>query len=185
MISDQNLSTSILTVATILLVCACTATDLRSRSIPNPLLAAGLGIAFLCHGIGYGAPALLTSLAGMLLGGAMLLPFYVLGGIGAGDVKLMAVVGALLGVEGVIIAGIATLLCGGLLGAAWIVWRLIESHGTSRIANASELKRSGISLAPWLAHFNLRGDVFPYAPAIAAGTFIAIWQTGLLGPVAG
>lgn len=185
MISTQTLSTSIITVFLILMVCACAITDIRSRRIPNPLLAAGLGIAILCHGIGSGAPALLNGLAGLVLGSAMFMPFYILGGIGAGDVKLMAVVGALLGIEGVIIAGIATFLCGGLLGAAWIVLRVIESHFASRIEDDSPLKRNGISLIPRLAVVDMKNTTLPYAPAIAAGTLIAIWQVGLVRPIAG
>lgn len=185
MITDETLSTSIITVFLILLVCTCAYTDLRDRRIPNPLLAAGLGIAILCYGIGYGSPALLSSLAGLVIGGVMFLPFYILGGVGAGDVKLMAVVGALLGAEGVIVAGIAAFLCGGLLGAAWIVWRVLESGVTSHISNDAGLKRSGLSLTPWLAYFDLKNASFPYAPAIAAGTFIALWQVGLIAPTAG
>jgi prepilin peptidase CpaA len=58
-----------------------------------PLLLAGL----VYHAVVGGTPDLADSLLGTLLGFGILLPFYVLGGMGGGDVKLMAAVGAWLG----------------------------------------------------------------------------------------
>src|SRR5947209_11249935 len=72
-------------------------TDLRSRRIPNWLTLSaaviGLGLNLALGGAAGG----LTAVLGLGLGLAMLLPFYLLRAVGAGDVKLLAALGALLG----------------------------------------------------------------------------------------
>ena len=186
MLSNATIASSLITVFLIMLVSTCSVTDIISRRIPNPLLVAGLAVALLCHGIGFGAAGLGNSLLGLFLGGMLFLPLYVLGGTSAGDVKLMAIVGALLGANGVIVAGIATFICGGILGVLWIAWRIAESHAESRASASSSIRQMeaqifGLSIGP----LNLRSLSFPYAPAIAVGTFIAIWHLDLLGRATG
>jgi len=61
-----------------------------------------------------GMAGLLHSLSGLLLGLALLITVYLLGGMGAGDVKLMAAVGSLLGPQGVFEAFLGTALAGGI-----------------------------------------------------------------------
>jgi prepilin peptidase CpaA len=90
--------------------------DVRTRRIPNRLILAGAGAAFLVHAL---LPSgLLFSLAGCVLGLLLLLPFYAMRALGAGDVKLMAVVGAFLGPFGVMGATLLTMLAGGVLALA-------------------------------------------------------------------
>ena len=86
--------------------------DVREFKVHNrltiPLVISGL----LFHGIQAGFSGFAFSLAGLLVGFASLIVFYVMGGIGAGDVKLMSGVGAWLGawltIDVVIIAGLAS-----------------------------------------------------------------------------
>lgn len=106
--------------------------DVRARRIPNRLVFAGalIGLAlntFLPAGAGFftdssGALGFLNSLGGVAIGLATLLPLYALGAMGAGDVKLMAMVGAFLGPKAVLGAAILTLLSGGLLALAVALW---------------------------------------------------------------
>lgn len=106
--------------------------DVRTRRIPNGLVLggalAGLALnAALPAGASLfadppGGLGLLASLAGLGLGLATLLPMYALGAMGAGDVKLMAMVGAFLGPDGVLGAALLSLLTGGVLALAMALW---------------------------------------------------------------
>ena len=101
-------------------------TDVRSSKIPNiitfPLAALGLCI----HGISNGIEGLLFSLEGLGLGFGLLLIFYMLGGMGAGDVKLLGAVGAIIGPYDVFIAFLVTSCLGGLyaIGLMVMTWGL-------------------------------------------------------------
>lgn len=106
--------------------------DVRSRRIPNRLVLVGTLIGFALNtllpaGAGFftepsGALGPLNSLGGAAIGLATLLPFYALGAMGAGDVKLMAMVGAFLGPKAVLGTAILSLLAGGLLALTVALW---------------------------------------------------------------
>jgi len=146
--------------------------DLRQRRIPNRLLGAGLAAAVVLQ-LGCGAPwALLTNcLAGFALGLAMFLPLYLAGGMAAGDVKLMATVGAFIGPALAFQSALATYCFGGLMALA-----IVLARGRARVAlaNVRALLRplwwrlSGVRLAPEPPPASVGG--MPYALAIAAGT---------------
>lgn len=87
-----------LDVVLLLLVSIAAVNDLATRRIPNRLLLAGLAGAFCLHLLS-SAPlsSLLAALGGMGVGLAVFLPFYLARGMAAGDVKMMAVVGAFVG----------------------------------------------------------------------------------------
>lgn len=99
--------------------------DVRSRRIPNVLVLVGLVLAFalqavLPEGEGlflapFGSIGLLWSLAGVATGLALLLPMYALRALGAGDVKLLAMIGAFVGPGAAIGIAACTLLAGGML----------------------------------------------------------------------
>ncbi len=74
-------------------------TDLRSRRIPNLLTFPALGLGLLLNSAFLGLDGLKTSGEAALLALAILLPLYMFKGLGAGDVKLMAAIGALKGPE--------------------------------------------------------------------------------------
>ena len=92
--------------------------DLRTRRVPNALTmgmaAAGIGLAVMRAG----PLGLAVSLAGCVLGAVLMLPGHVLGGTGAGDVKLLAASGALLGPAPTFHAFVATVIAGGVLALA-------------------------------------------------------------------
>jgi prepilin peptidase CpaA len=96
--------------------------DLRRRRVPNWLTAAGLVGGLGCaawggwHGLG-------TAAAGTLVGFLILLPFNLFGGMGGGDVKLMAAYGALLGPSGILLAAVFAAVFGGLSAAGTLLWR--------------------------------------------------------------
>jgi prepilin peptidase CpaA len=75
--------------------------DLRTQKIPNLITYPTMVIAFSYHGTLGGGNGLLFSLTGLSVGIALLLLPYLLGGMGAGDAKLMGAVGAMIGAKGV------------------------------------------------------------------------------------
>ncbi len=152
--------------------------DLRRRRIPNRLLAAGLIAAMVLH-LSFGPPsALLTTfLAGFGLGMLMFLPLYLLGGMAAGDVKLMATVGAFLGPALVFQASLATYICGGVLALAIV---LFKRRARAAFSNAGALLHPlllrfyGVRMALDAAPAPSVGGM-PYALAITAGTLAILW----------
>lgn len=94
--------------------------DLLFRRIPNVLTVAAALLGLFLHALWSGMPGFLNSLGGLGLGFGVLLVFYLMGGMGAGDVKLMGGMGALLGVELTEAALIYTALVGGVMAVATV-----------------------------------------------------------------
>src|SRR5262245_3967541 len=92
--------------------------DLRSRRIPNaltfPAALCGVAAAALVDGMS-GAT---TSATGWLVGIAIFFPFFALGGLGAGDVKLLGAIGAWLGPSIVIRVALYSAVAGGVFAIA-------------------------------------------------------------------
>jgi prepilin peptidase CpaA len=148
---------------------AAAAIDLRTRRVPNPLTAAMMaaGLAFAASGIS--GHSLGAALVGFVLGLALMLPGHLFGATGAGDVKLFAAAGALLGPASIVAAFFYTALAGGLL-ALFVAMRRQRLQRTLNGAVqlvATAAANSGAIAGP------LENNRFAYAPAIAVGTLIA------------
>lgn len=97
--------------------------DLKTRRIPNYLTIGG-ALGGLGFQLGYhGLPGLLDGLAGLGLGFILLLGPYLLGGMGAGDVKASAALGAWLGLWRAFSLFIYMGICGGLIILVVLLWR--------------------------------------------------------------
>lgn len=101
--------------------------DLRAWRIPNyvtfPAALAGIGF----HVAVAGLAGLKTSVLGLALGlGLLFIPF-MLGGMGGGDVKLLAALGAWLGPKGILFATLYSGLAGGVIALAYMV---VSGEGT-------------------------------------------------------
>ena len=96
-----------------MLVGAAAATDVAWRRIPNALTISGLCLALGLRAL-QGGPMLVDGLLGAAMGFALSFPFFALGGMGGGDVKLITAVGAFLGPFQLTYALLATALIGGL-----------------------------------------------------------------------
>ncbi len=144
--------------------------DLRTRRIPNWLTGSGCLAALLLHGVRNGWRGAGSALAGSLLGGAVFLLFYLAGGMGAGDVKLVAAVCGLAGLGATAGILLGTALLGGIFALALALWhrRLAES-----LANMGRLLwhhgARGLRPHPQLNVSNPRTLRLPYGLAIAAG----------------
>jgi len=170
MVSDKDVFATTTIVVLFVVLGFAVATDLSDRRIPNLLLAPALAIALLLHTMTNGVDGLFAAAAGLSLGLAILSPLYVIGGMAAGDVKLMGVVGSFLGPWGAIVAGLATLIAGGVFGLSVIVWQCLS---TSRLsASRSTVGTSVLGYQRQVTHI-------PYAPAIAVGTLAACWYLGI------
>jgi prepilin peptidase CpaA len=162
---------------TLLLAGACVS-DVRARRIPNVIVAAvflgGLGYAFAVLSPG---AALGRVLSGSAVGLALWLPFWLIGVLGAGDVKLAAASGAWLGAAGTVEASLLAAVAGGLLA----VWALVRQGGitaaAARFGAWLLASRATSTLAPELTPRERR---VPYGLAIAAGAVVAIWVPGLI-----
>ncbi len=135
-----------------------------SNWIPTVALLAGLGLQIAQHGWRGGFSGVL----GALTGGAVFLIFYLFGGMGAGDIKLMAGFGAILGATGILEASLWTAACGGILAAGVLLFGMLRARwrkGRSRNSGDAEC----LQLAP-----QVRLDSIPYAPAIAAGVWLSL-----------
>lgn len=147
----QTISTAVLlTILAIAVV-----EDLRHHRISNLLVITTLILGCSFHLITSGLTTIDFVLAGAGTGFLTLFPFFLLGGMGAGDVKLVSAIGAFLGPHGTLFAVALTLMAGALM--ALIVYlfhrrRIRADHKNSKTEPAAK----NIS--------------FPYAPAIALGT---------------
>ena len=167
-----------LDLALLAILLLASAFDIARRRIPNRLLALGLLAALALH-LSSGTPSALLStyLAGFAVGMLMFLPLYLMGGMAAGDVKLMATVGAFLGPTLVFQASLATYCAGGLLALGIV---LAKRRGRDALANVGVLlhplllRLSGARLTPDTTAVSSVGGM-PYAVAICAGTVVVMW----------
>lgn len=158
-------------------------TDLHSRRIPNTLVLAGVAFAFIVHTIALGtgtAPLAGSSwwapLTGLLTGLASLFPLYLLRATGAGDVKLMGMVGAFVGVQSVLTATLYTLLAGGLLSLVFMFGRGVAAQTLAnvRFLLTDWALRASSGQGARLAPLQTTAARLPYAVAIALGTGAAL-----------
>jgi prepilin peptidase CpaA len=101
-------------VAVAIGVVACV-TDLRTRRIPNLLTFGAAAAALAFHAATAGLPGVQTAVVGWVVGTALFLPFFLLRGMGGGDVKLLAALGAWLGGAEVFWLAVYASLAGGAL----------------------------------------------------------------------
>jgi prepilin peptidase CpaA len=135
-----------------------------SNWIPASALAAGLG-----WQVGQsGWHGVLYALGGTAAGFGIFLVFYLLGGMGGGDVKLMAGFGALLGAGRLVEAALWTAGVGGLMAAAVLGIRAIRrALGMQRVAGGPETAEAATAR-----------ESIPYAPAIALGVWLSLVPKG-------
>lgn len=164
--------------------------DLRCRRIPNTLVLAGIALALAMHAssIASGRAPLAgaawwSPLAGMATGFALLLPLYLLRATGAGDVKLMAMVGTFVGTPTVLTAALYTLLAGGLLSLAFMLGHGVAAQvlANVRLLLSDWALRATLGQSARLAPLQTTAVRLPYALAIALGTAAALlWPLGAL-----
>lgn len=156
--------------------------DLRSGRIPNRLTYTAIVVGLLLRAALAGWRESLDGLAAGLVGGGVFFLFFLVRGMGAGDVKLMTAVGVWSGLRQLPAILITTALAGGVLALGYM---LAHRQGLRTLRNLGSLFRyhvsSGLTAHPEINLGNPQAIRIPYALAIAAGTFYVFGMTLLRG----
>jgi prepilin peptidase CpaA len=166
------------TSSTCALVVAATAcvTDIRSRRIPNVLTFGSAAGALIYHSIAQGGLGFGSSASGWLVGALVMFVPFALGGLGGGDVKLLAALGAWMGpgnalwlalyagIAGGVMSVVVALYCGCARRVLSNIWLLLQHWQVAGLRRLKEISLEG-SDGPRLA----------YALPIFAGLVLAIW----------
>ncbi|MHB8389055.1 MAG: A24 family peptidase [Acidobacteriaceae bacterium] len=162
---------------TLIVLAVATYTDLRSCRIPNwlvlPFLVTGVGVSGWMqgwHGVG-------QSFLGIGLGALVLGFLCWMGGMGMGDMKLCAAVGAWIGPAQLMVALVVMAMAGGIMALCWaigggFVGELLDGAGDLIFG----LRKRGLRPHPELILDNPLTRKMPYAPAIAIGTLISFFS---------
>jgi prepilin peptidase CpaA len=156
-------------IITFFIVGAAAVYDYRTRRIPNLLTFPALALGLVINIYYSGFKGLEESLLGLLLGGLLLLIPFVLGGMGAGDVKLLAAVGALNGPHFVLFTFIYGAIAGGVMALLVLLLRgrfavVINNLVLTLVVPGQGLAKSNLGI--------------PYGIAIFIGT-LAAWYMGV------
>lgn len=131
--------------------CAATVEDLVHRRVSNWIPATALVLGTVCQVVELGWRGAGSALGGTVVGLAVFLVFYLLGGMGGGDVKLMSGFGAILGPVRILEAALLTAVAGGVLAMVWLGIRAVRGRASTR------------------------REAIPYAPAITFGAWLALF----------
>lgn len=156
--------------------------DLLKGRIPNRITYSGMVAALGLRALLGGWHGVLDGLVGGLLGGGVFLLFFLLRGMGAGDVKLMTAIGLFAGIRQTLIIMLATALAGGVLAVGYMIFR---KRGMQTLYNLGSLARYhlffGLKPHPEINLQNPELIRLPYAVAIATGTCYAFAMAVLRG----
>ena len=146
-------------VVCLLVGVAATVEDLWRRRISNVTVVAGLAAGLLAQLFSLGPwRGLGIWAAGATVGFAVFLVFFLAGGMGGGDIKLMAAFGGFLGPGRALEAALLAAIAGGLLACGHLLWRRLRS-------------------GPRWAAPGPASESIPYAPALFAGTLLSLVGT--------
>ncbi len=151
--------------------------DIKEKRIPNWLNLAGLLVAvpFLLYG-STGAHSILDAIYGLIICFLIFIPFYILGGMGAGDVKMISVIGFMLGLQGGVLAAAFALVAGSFIGLS-IVFSKGDIRQVFPYCYGVVCGFFNINTSSNQINKSNKGNIgqtrFPYAVAIATGASIS------------
>lgn len=169
------LATDTRSMVLLLLLTIAAVIDFRTYRIPNWLTFSGMvfGLGYSLLNPGVMDKGLLWALAGLGLGFAAMLPMYVMRVMGAGDVKLMAMAGGLLGLEATFQAILCTFIVGGIASLCFAAVHRVMGR---MLANIRDIFRLAVMSAAAGMRPSLHVDAahsigkLPYGVSIAIGT---------------
>ena len=162
---------------TLIVLAIATFTDLRSRRIPNWLVLPFLLLGILVSAWLHGWHGIGQSFEGICLGALLFGILCWMGGMGMGDVKLCAAIGAWIGPGQLIVALVITGIAGGIMAVCWAIGGGFLGElfdGTGELV--SGFKKRGLKPHPKLVLNNPLTRKMPYAPAIAIGTLVSFFS---------
>ena len=164
-------------IVLLLLLIVATYTDVKRQMIYNWNTYPGLLLGFVLRGWVGGTAGLEDATKGFAICGGLMLICFVLFGLGGGDLKLIAMMGTFLGFERGVEALLWTLVLGGILGGAVIVWQI--GFVNILVGVAKQLARVW-QFKGWVplsteARKPLQQTLF-LAPAGLIGTLIVTWD---------
>ena len=155
-------------------------TDIRARRVPNVLVLCMLGLGVVA-GIAHWSPAAsaLAAIAGLAVGLAIWMPFWLLGLLGAGDVKYFAAASAWVGPPLAWRAAIVAALLGGVMGVLTLLWqrgfRRTASHVVLQYQQAAHVIASAD-----VSNAEAKARTFPYAVPMGVALGAAAIRPSLL-----
>ena len=151
-------------------------TDVKSRRIPNLITVPAFFFGLLLHLFLGGWKQMLSSLAAGLICGLIFLVFYIAGGMGAGDVKLITAVGCIAGISHIAYILVLTAITGGAMA---LVLALARGRLKQTLMNVGEIashhRNQGLQPHPDLNVKNTQTLRLPYALAIAGGSMLTLF----------
>lgn len=163
----------------VLLLLVAALIDWRTWRIPNELTAGGAALGLLMSALIPASPelGLPSALGGLVLGLALMLPLCLVGVMGAGDVKLMAMAGAFLGLPHTLHAALFVFVAGGVMALGTALWRRsLPTLAANLQGLLRRLRRTGGPRAPEPSAWARLPSVgkLPYAVSICAGTVVYV-----------
>ncbi len=150
--------------------------DIATRRIPNALTFGAALAALLVHGYAGGWSGAGTAAVGWAAGIALFFPIFALGGMGAGDVKLLGALGAWLGPIAAVWVALYSGVAGGVIG---LIVAASSGYLGQAFSNVWSLvlvwRVMGLRPAPELTLATHRGPRLAYAVPVFAGLMVTLW----------
>jgi prepilin peptidase CpaA len=160
--------------------------DLRFQRIPNLLTYPTMAVAFSYHFMTNGVDGLQFAAEGLALGIAILILPYLMGGMGAGDAKLMGAVGAIIGPRGVFVAFLCTAIVGGIY--ALILFAVSRQYSRGFFVRYATTLKTFVFTGQFIPIPPAEDEKKPklcYGVAIALGTLFSVFleSSGYVFPI--
>jgi prepilin peptidase CpaA len=172
----MNIEPTFAIVIAVIIALVAVGWDLKTRRIPNLLTFGAALAALVVHGYAGGFSGAGMSLAGWLVGAAFFLPFFALGGMGAGDVKLMAALGAWLGPSEIVWVALYSSVAGGVMALVVAAFSgYLKQAFTNIWSLLVQWYIGGVRPIHDMTLASNRGPRLAYAVPVLAGLMVTLW----------
>jgi prepilin peptidase CpaA len=164
------------TIAVLVIIAAASVSDLRRGRIPNTLTLGSAAVALLLQTVMSGWAGLAWALGGWVVGIVLFAPLYVVKGMGAGDVKLLAAIGSWLGPVGALWTALYGAMAGGVLA---LIVATLRGYTRKALSNVGTIvmtwRAAGVQPVPGLTLSDAESVRLPYALPLAVGAALTLW----------